>query len=62
MLELKEVSRVQGGQPVLDRASLVISRETPTAIVGLTAYERSVLARVLSGQDKPQAGSIRLGG
>jgi ABC-type sugar transport system ATPase subunit len=62
VLELKEVSRVQGGVPVLDRASLVISREMPTAIVGLTAYERSVLARVLSGQDKPQAGSIRLGG
>lgn len=62
MLELKDVSRAAGREQVLDRASLVMSRETPTAIVGLTAYERSVLARVLSGQDKPQSGSIRLNG
>ena len=62
MLELKDVSRAAGREQVLDRASLVMSRETPTAIVGLTTYERNVLARVLSGQDKPQSGSIRLNG
>ncbi len=62
MLELKDVSRAAGREQVLNRASLVMSRETPTAIVGLTTYERSVLARVLSGQDKPQSGSIKLNG
>lgn len=62
MLELKDVSRAAGREQVLNRVSLVMSRETPTAIVGLTSYERSVLARVLSGQDKTQSGSIKLSG
>lgn len=60
MLELKDVSRAAGREPVLNRANLVMSRETPTAIVGLKAHERSALARVLSGADKPQSGSIKL--
>lgn len=62
MLELKDVSRAAGREQVLNQASLVMSRETPTAIVGLDAYERGALARVLSGVDKPHSGSIKLGG
>ena len=62
VLELKDVSRAAGREQVLNSVNLVMSRETPTAIVGLNAQERSALARVLSGADKPQSGSIRLGG
>lgn len=62
VLELKDVSRAAGREHVLDRANLTLSRDTPTAIVGLDTYERGVLARLLSGADKPQSGSIKLGG
>lgn len=62
MLELKDVSRTAGREQVLNRVNLVMSRETPTAIVGLGAHERSALLRVLGGADKPQSGSIRLAG
>ncbi|RYG28952.1 MAG: hypothetical protein EON93_17605, partial [Burkholderiales bacterium] len=62
MLELRDVSRTTGREQVLNGANLVMSRETPTAIVGLNADKRAELARVLSGADKPQSGSIKLGG
>ena len=62
MLELRDVTRAAGREPVLSRASLVLSREAPTAIVGLTAYERDMLLRLLGGEEKPQSGSIKLDG
>lgn len=62
MLELKDVTRTAGREPMLSRASLVISRDAPTAIVGLSAYQRDMLLRLLSGADPPQSGSIRLDG
>lgn len=62
MLELRDVSRAAGREPVLARTSLVLSRETPTAIVGLSAHERDVLIRVLAGAEKTQSGSIKLDG
>ena len=62
MLELRDVSRAAGREPVLARTSLVLSRETPTAIVGLSAHERDVLIRVLAGAERPQSGSIKLDG
>ena len=62
MLELRDVSRAAGREPVLARTSLVLSRETPTAIVGLSAHERDVLIKVLTGAERPQSGSIKLDG
>jgi len=62
VLELKDVTRTAGREPMLSRASLVISRDAPTAIVGLSAYQRDMLLRLLSGADPPQSGSIRLDG
>ena len=62
MLELKDVTRTAGREPMLSRASLVISRDAPTAIVDLSAYQRDMLLRLLSGADPPQSGSIRLDG
>ena len=62
MLELKDVTRTAGREPMLSRASLVVSRDSPTAIVGLSAYQRDMLLRLLSGVDPPQSGSIRLDG
>ena len=62
VLELRDVTRAAGREPVLSRASLVLSRETPSAIVGLSAYERDMLMRLLAGVEKPQSGSIKLDG
>ncbi len=62
MLELKDVSRSAGRELLLVRASLTFQRDMPTAIVGLSPLGREALLRLLAGVDKPQAGSIRLGG
>ena len=62
VLELRDVTRAAGREPVLSRASLALLRDTPTAIVGLSAYEREVLLRLLAGAERPQAGSIKLDG
>src|SRR5262245_23057118 len=62
MLELKDVSRSSGRDPILARTSLNIAPEVPTAFLGLLAPQREALLRLLSGMDRPQTGSIRLNG
>jgi glycerol transport system ATP-binding protein len=62
MLELKNVSRSAGREPVLAHVSLTLQRDVPTAIVGLSPQGREALLRLLAGVDKPQGGSMRLGG
>lgn len=62
MLELSDVSRMVNGAALLSRVSLDIPAGHPTAIAGLAPVQREAFAQLLSGVDKPQAGSIRLGG
>jgi glycerol transport system ATP-binding protein len=62
MLELKEVSRSSGRDPILNRTSLQIQPDVPAAILGLPALQREALLRLLAGTDLPQAGSVRLDG
>ena len=62
MLELRDVSRTLGREPILTRASFQFTSEIPTAVLGLSAPARESFLRLLSGADKPQTGSIRLGG
>ena len=62
MLELRELTKSIGGQPVLVGVTLEIAPGRPTAIVGLSRAERDAVARLLTGADKPAAGMIRLGG
>jgi ABC-type sugar transport system ATPase subunit len=62
MLELRDVSRAHGRDPVLVRASLDFPSDMPTAVLGLSPPARDTLLRLLSGADRPRTGSIRLGG
>ncbi len=62
MLELRELTKSVGGQPVLAGVTLEIAPGRPTAIVGLSRAERDAVARLLTGADKPTAGTIRLAG
>jgi glycerol transport system ATP-binding protein len=62
MLELKEVCRSSGRDPVLARVSFQIARNVPTSVVGLSPPERATLLRLLAGAERPQSGSIRLDG
>lgn len=62
MLELRDVSRAVGPDPVLSRASFRLSRDVPTALVGLSLGGRGALLRLLSGRERPRTGSILLDG
>jgi ABC-type sulfate/molybdate transport systems ATPase subunit len=62
MLELRDVSRALGRIPILDRASIDFPSDVPTSVLGLSPRTRESILRLLSGADKPQTGTIRLGG
>jgi ABC-type sulfate/molybdate transport systems ATPase subunit len=62
MLELSDVSRAHGRDPILTRISLDLPSGVPTAVLGLSPPARETFLRLLSGADRPQTGSIRLGG
>lgn len=62
MLGLSNLSRTVKGERVLANLTLDVAPGCPTAIVGLSRTGRDALARLLTGADKPQAGTIRLGG
>ncbi|HVY89930.1 MAG TPA: hypothetical protein VG942_13755 [Hyphomonadaceae bacterium] len=62
MLELRDVSRSLGGDPILDRTSLDFPSDSPTAVLGLGPQAREIFLRLLSGAEKPQSGRIKLAG
>ncbi len=62
MLELSNLSASVKGERVLHDVTFDVPAGRPAAIVGLSRAGREALARLLTGADKPQAGSIRLGG
>ena len=63
MLELRDVSRSLGREPILTGARLDIPPNAPVAILGLgPASQRDTLLKLLSGAERPQSGSIRLNG
>ena len=62
MLELRDVSRSLGRDPILNRTSLEFPSDIPTAVLGLDPPARDAFLRMLAGLDKPQNGSVRLGG
>ena len=62
MLSLSNLSRSVKGERVLANVTLDVPAGRPTAMVGLSSAGREALARLLTGVDKPQAGSIKLGG
>ena len=62
-LELEQVSRHFDGRAVLSDISLAISPGKITCLLGQSGCGKSTLLRIISGVDRPDAGSrIRLGG
>lgn len=62
LLELQDVSFSFGGEPVLERISLVIERGEFLGIVGPNGAGKTTLLRILVGLVEPSAGAvIRLG-
>jgi len=62
MLELISVSHRTGGQTVLTAASLRIGAGQPSVILAPAGPARSSLLRLISGQERPDRGVIRVGG
>ncbi|MEO8466742.1 MAG: ABC transporter ATP-binding protein [Gammaproteobacteria bacterium] len=61
-IEVREVSKAYGAQPVLDHASLAIERGARVAVVGRSGSGKSTLLRLIGGLEPADAGSVRVGG
>ena len=61
-VELREITKTYGHAPVLQNINLTIEAGTFTVIYGLPACGKSVLVRLLTGLEKPDAGQICLRG
>jgi ATP-binding cassette, subfamily B, bacterial len=62
-LELRDVTfGYDGGTPVVEKVSLRLEPGEHVALVGVTGAGKSTLAKLLTRQYDPQAGSISLGG
>ena len=62
MLGLSNLSTTVKGERVFANLTLDVPAGRPTAIVGLSRTGRDAAARLLTGADKPQGGTIKLGG
>ena len=62
MLRLSNLSRTLNGEVILAQVTLDIPAGSPTALVGLSRAGREATVRLLKGVDKPQAGTLTLGG
>ncbi|MFM7064684.1 MAG: ABC transporter ATP-binding protein [Actinomycetes bacterium] len=50
------------GAPVLDGVSLVVETGSTTALLGPSCCGKTTLLRLLSGLDRPESGSVQVGG
>lgn len=57
-IEVKNVSKQFGGQPVLEDVSLAIDYGTTVGLVGANGSGKSVLFKTICGMVKPDSGSI----
>ena len=61
-IEVKNVSKQFGGQPVLGDVSLIINRGTTAGLVGANGSGKSVLFKAICGMVNPDSGSIVIEG
>jgi branched-chain amino acid transport system ATP-binding protein len=61
-LRVVEVTKSFGGLKAVDRVSLTFERGQITGLVGPNGSGKSTLVNILSGEYKPTAGEIYLGG
>jgi putative ABC transport system ATP-binding protein len=61
-IELENVSKAYGAQPVLQGASAAIARGQRVAVVGRSGSGKSTLLRLLGGLEAADSGVVRIGG
>lgn len=61
-IELENVSKRYGSQPVLDAASLQIARGQMVAVMGRSGSGKSTLLRLIGGLESADAGVVRVDG
>jgi ABC-type Fe3+/spermidine/putrescine transport system ATPase subunit len=61
-IEIAEVSKEFGGNPILKDISIEIERNTVTGIMGSSGSGKTTLLRMISGLDSPDSGEIIIGG
>jgi glycerol transport system ATP-binding protein len=62
MLELVDIQRSYGAEPIIHPTSLVLSKGTLNVLLGPTLSGKTSLMRLMAGLDKPTSGSIRVDG
>lgn len=62
MLELKDITKVSGGQTHIYPTNLVLERGSLNVLLGPTLSGKTSLMRLMAGLDKPASGSIRFDG
>jgi putative ABC transport system ATP-binding protein len=61
-VELDEVSKSYGAQPILERASLTVARGELVVVVGRSGSGKSTLLRLIGGLESPDRGVVRVDG
>jgi putative ABC transport system ATP-binding protein len=61
-VELVDVCKAYGRQPVLDRASVAIARGQHVAVVGRSGSGKSTLLRLMGGLEAADSGAVRIDG
>lgn len=59
MLDLQQVTKVYGGQPVVQAIDLVVPERKTVVIIGPSGSGKSTLLRIFNGLVLPDAGSVR---
>ncbi len=58
MLELREVSKSYGGQPVLDRVSMAVAANEVTGLLGPSGCGKSTILKMFAGLVRPDSGTV----
>jgi putative ABC transport system ATP-binding protein len=61
-IELRDVAKAYGSQPVLERASLSIPRAEFVVVIGRSGSGKSTLLRLIGGLESPDRGTIHVHG
>ena len=61
VLKLEGAAKSYGGRTVFEGANLTVHRGEKIALVGVNGAGKSTLSRILSGAEKPDEGSVKVG-